>query len=158
MTTRRATCSCGQLQLSVEGEPSRIWICHCRECQRRTGAVFGNLARFRREQITFNGTATAWKRTGESGNALTCHFCPTCGSTVYFENEAFAGIVAVAIGNFADPNFPAPTNSVWEETRHPWVAASRHQASGEAGVIPLISAHAHRESAEETSDKRALNV
>jgi hypothetical protein len=84
-------------------------MCHCLECQRRTGAVIGNLARFRREQITFNGTAKAWKRTGESGNTLTCYFCPTCGSTVYFENEAFPGIVGVAIGNFADPNFPAPT-------------------------------------------------
>jgi hypothetical protein len=122
MTTRRAACSCGQLHLTVEGEPSRIWICHCLECQRRTGAVIGNLARFRREQITFNGTATAWKRRGESGNTLTCNFCPTCGSTIYFENEAFPEIVAVAIGNFADPNFPAPIISVWEETRHPWVS------------------------------------
>jgi hypothetical protein len=123
MTTRRAACSCAQIHLTVEGEPSRVWICHCLECQRRTGAVVSNLARFRREQITFiNGTATAWKRKGESGNTLTCYFCPTCGSTIYFENEAFPGIVAVAVGNFADPNFPAPTFSVWEETRHPWVS------------------------------------
>jgi hypothetical protein len=50
MTTRRAACSCGQLYLTVEGEPSRVWMCHCLECQRRTGAVIGNLARFRREQ------------------------------------------------------------------------------------------------------------
>jgi hypothetical protein len=100
----------------------QIWICHCLECQRRTGAVIGNLARFRREQITFNGAATAWRRTAESGHALTCYFCPTCGSTIYFENEAFPGIIAVAIGNFADPNFPAPTMSVWEETRHPWLS------------------------------------
>jgi hypothetical protein len=49
-------------------------------------------------------------------------FCPTCGSTIYFENEASPGIVAVAIGNFADPNFPAPIISVWEKTRHPWVS------------------------------------
>jgi hypothetical protein len=28
----------------------------------------------------------------------------------------------VAIGNFADPNFPAPIISVWEQTRHPWVS------------------------------------
>lgn len=82
----------------------------------------GNMARFRREQIAFNGTATAWKRTGESGNTLTCNFCPTCGSTIYFENEAFPEIVAVAIGNFADPSFPAPIISVWEETRHSWVS------------------------------------
>jgi hypothetical protein len=76
----------------------------------------------RREQITFDGRATPWKRTGESGNTLTFNFCPTCGSTVYFENEAFPGIIGIAIGNFADPNFPAPTIAVWEETRHSWLS------------------------------------
>ena len=86
------------------------------------GAVVSNQARFRREQVTFTGKATAWMRTAESGNALTFHFCPTCGSIVYWENEGFPGIVAVAIGNFADPNVPAPASSVWEETRHPWVS------------------------------------
>jgi hypothetical protein len=97
-------------------------MCHCLDCQRRTGAIFSNQARFRREQITFEGRATTWKRTAESGNILTFYFCPTCGSTVYFENEALPGIVGVAIGNFADPSFPAPAIAVWEETRHPWVS------------------------------------
>jgi Glutathione-dependent formaldehyde-activating enzyme len=71
-------------------------MCHCLECQRRTGAVISNQARFRREQVTFAGKATAWMRTAESGNALTFHFCPTCGSTVYWEGEGFPGYVAVA--------------------------------------------------------------
>ena len=106
MTTRRAACSCGQLHLTIEGEPSRISMCHCLECQRRTGAAISNQARFRHEQVTFAGKSTAWMRTAESGNALTFHFCPTCGSTVYWEGEGFPGYVAVAIGNFADPNFP----------------------------------------------------
>ena len=93
-------------------------MCHCLECQRRTGAVISNQARFRREQVTFAGRATAWMRTAESGNALTFRFCPICGSTVYWEGEGFPGYVAIAIGNFADPNFPAPTIGVWEESRH----------------------------------------
>ena len=88
MTSRRATCSCGQLNLTIEGEPARISMCHCLECQRRTGAVISNQARFRREQITFAGKSTAWTRTAESGNGLTFHFCPTCGSTVYWEGKA----------------------------------------------------------------------
>jgi hypothetical protein len=100
MTTRRAACCCGRLHLTIEGEPSRISMCHCLECQRRTGVVISNQARFRREQITVNGKGTTWMRTAESGNTLTFYFCPTCGSTVYWENEGFPGIVAVAIGNF----------------------------------------------------------
>ena len=102
---RRAACSCGQLHLTIEGEPTRIAMCHCLECQRRTGAVISNQARFRLEQVSFAGKTTAWTRTAESGNVMTYHFCPTCGSTVFWENEGFPGHVTVAIGNFADPNF-----------------------------------------------------
>ena len=119
MNTRRASCSCGQLQLTIEGEPSRIAMCHCLECQRRTGAVISNQARFRLEQVSFAGKTTAWTRTAESGNVMTYHFCPICGSTVFWENEGFPGHVTVAI---ADPTFPAPTIAVWEETRHRWVS------------------------------------
>lgn len=44
-----AACSCGQLQVRVEGDPMRIALCHCLDCQRRTGAVISNQARFRRD-------------------------------------------------------------------------------------------------------------
>ena len=120
-TARRAACTCGQLALTIEGEPSRISMCHGLECQRRTGAVVGNQARFRREQIAFAGTATEYTRSAESGNTLTFRFCPHCGSTVYWTGTGFPGLVAVAIGTLADPTFPAPTVSVWEASRHPWL-------------------------------------
>ncbi len=122
MTTRNAACSCGQLHLTIEGEPVRVSMCHCLACQRRTGAVISNQARFRPEQVNVEGNSTAWKRTAESGSVVTFHFCATCGSTVYWESESFPGYVVVAIGNFADPNFPAPTIAVWEEARHSWVS------------------------------------
>jgi hypothetical protein len=121
MTTRRAACSCGQLNLTIEGEPARISLCHCLECQRRTGAVISNQARFRREQITFAGRSTAWTRSAESGNAVTSHFCPTCGSTVYWEGEGFSRLRRRRHRHLRRPYLPAPTIAVWEETRHPWL-------------------------------------
>jgi hypothetical protein len=131
-TTRRAACTCGQLHLTIEGEPSRISMCHCLECQRRTGAVVSNQARFRREQIAFAGTATEYTRSAASGNALTFRFCPTCGSTLYWEGEGFPGFVAIAIGTFADPNFPGPKLSIWEATRHGWVEMACDSEMGHA--------------------------
>jgi hypothetical protein len=121
MAMRRAVCSCGQLSLAIEGEPARVSMCHCHECQRRTGAVTSNQARFRESQVKVTGRVTEWTRKADSGNALIFRFCPVCGSTVYWTGEGFPGLVAVAIGTFADPSFPAPTISVWEECRHPWV-------------------------------------
>lgn len=49
------------------------------------------------------------------------HFCPICGSTVYWRAEASPSVIGIAVGAFADPSFPVPTLSVFEETKHGWV-------------------------------------
>ena len=121
--TRHAACSCGQLHLTIKGEPSRNAMCHCLACQRRTGAVLSNQARYRGEQVTVTGKSTEWERTADSGNVMTFHFCPTCGSTVFWENAGVPGLVSIAIGNFADPNFP-PTLA---EVAHPWITSARQR-------------------------------
>ena len=120
---RRASCSCGQLTLRCEGEPVRVSMCHCLACQQRTGSAFGVQARFAREQVhAIEGRATRFVRVGDSGGNATFHFCPTCGATVYWELDGMPGFVAVAVGAFADPGFPSPTFSVYEDRCHPWVA------------------------------------
>jgi hypothetical protein len=48
-------------------------------------------------------------------------FCPECGSTVYWSGDEMGGLIAVAVGAFAEPDFPAPRVSVWEERKHGWV-------------------------------------
>ena len=106
---KSAACSCGQLQVTVEGDPMRIALCHCLACQRRTGAVISNQARFRRDQVEIAGNSAKWIRKAESGNAMTYHFCPTCGSTLFWENEGFPGTVNVAI-ELRRPKFSASDN------------------------------------------------
>ncbi|HVJ01038.1 MAG TPA: GFA family protein [Sphingomonas sp.] len=123
MTGRTASCSCGQLRLTCEGEPVRISICHCLECQKRTGSVFAVQARFPREQVTVEGRSAQWSRVGDSGTSATFHFCPLCGSTVYWEFRETPDAIAVATGAFADPGFPPPRVSVYEERQHPWTLA-----------------------------------
>ncbi|MGH6929236.1 MAG: GFA family protein, partial [Dongiaceae bacterium] len=74
---RLASCSCGQLRLTCTGEPVRISLCYCLECQRRTGSVFGMQARFPRAQVAaVEGRATQYVRAGDSGEPITFHFCP----------------------------------------------------------------------------------
>jgi len=122
MTTRRAACCCGQLQLVCEGEPERISICHCLACQQRTGAAFGYQARFERQKIiSISGKSAEFTRSSDSGKSVTFQFCPVCGSTVYWQAERFPGLISVAVGAFADPAFPAPGHAVWERRRHGWL-------------------------------------
>ena len=122
MDPRLASCSCGQLEVTVHGEPVRISICHCRACQRRTGSPFGAQARFNAKDAEINGQSNSWIRTADSGHRIDFHFCPNCGSTVFYLPEAEPDLIAVAVGAFADPGFPSPGVSVYETRRHPWIA------------------------------------
>jgi len=121
MTTRTASCSCGQLTVTTTGEPVRVSVCHCLACQRRTGSVFGAQARFPRENVAIAGTSTTYVRTGDEGGRATFHFCPVCGATVHYAMQGMAEFVAIPVGAFAEPGFPAPTVSVYEDRRHAWV-------------------------------------
>jgi hypothetical protein len=122
MKIRTATCSCGGLSVVTRGEPIRVSVCHCLACQKRTGSVFGAQARFPRERATVNGPSKQWVRTGDGGSRITFHFCPTCGSTVHYTIEGYDDAnIAIAVGAFAEPDFPAPTFSVYEERMHRWV-------------------------------------
>jgi hypothetical protein len=52
---------------------------------------------------------------------------------VFWEGDKDPEIYGITVGSFADPNFPAPTFSVWEEVMHPWLAvatASEHYMQG----------------------------
>lgn len=121
MTSRTASCTCGQLQARTVQEPVRVSVCHCLACQRRTGSVFGAQARFSSDAVTVAGRSTEYVRTGDEGTRAIFRFCPTCGSTVYYTFEGNPEFVAIPVGAFADPAFPPPTFSVYEERMHSWV-------------------------------------
>lgn len=120
MSSRTASCFCGQLSIEVQGDPLGVGICHCLACQQRTGSVFAALAGFA-APYTVTGNATEFARTGDHGSQFRFRFCPVCGSNVFHTEEGVEGHVSVAVGAFADPTFPPPEDSVYDSRRHPWV-------------------------------------
>jgi hypothetical protein len=119
-SSRTASCSCGQLRIQVEGEPRAVGVCHCLACQRRTGSVFAALASFPAPFRVF-GKATEYVRVGDQGAVFTFRFCHRCGTTLFHTEKGNKESVGVAVGAFADPDFPAPQLSLYECRRHAWV-------------------------------------
>jgi hypothetical protein len=71
--------------------------------------------------VVLAGVSSEYVRIGDEGFRITFHFCPTCGSTVYYEPEGLEEYLAIPVGAFADPSFPPPSVSVYEERMHSWV-------------------------------------
>ena len=132
--TLKASCRCGGLTVTYTGPvPERRTLCHCNSCQMRTGSDFSIQGRFPREKAKIEGESTEWTfpndegpevtyRSCDSGGA-TFHFCPTCGTTVYWDIDAAPDIIGVALGTITDPSFPAPVISAFEAYGYPWAMA-----------------------------------
>jgi hypothetical protein len=134
--TRTAHCCCSALRVEASADPDAVVACHCGECQRRTGSVFGVGAYFKKEHIRVEGPCTIYVREGQQGRKLRMHFCPTCGTTVFWELDRRPDRIGVAVGAFHDSDFPKPTRSVWEESKHGWVGFA-HDLAHFSKAMPL---------------------
>ena len=127
MTERTASCRCGQLRATTTGEPVRMSVCHCLNCKKRSGSAFATQARWPSEQVAIEGQSKSFKKVSDSGNWATFHFCPECGSDLYYRNDGpgvdtdLASLLAIPLGAFDDPFFGELNYSVYEERKYKWV-------------------------------------
>jgi hypothetical protein len=118
---RKAICQCGALCARVTGDPRISYVCHCRACQRRTGAVLHAGGYYFKSQVSYQGVSRVYTRRADSGFDIRFHFCRECGTSVYWETDKYPDQCGIASGCFADPDFPPPSLSMWEQSRHPWL-------------------------------------
>ena len=134
---RTAECHCGALKVIATGEPERVYLCHCQACRRRTGTAFHTGASYQKDQVRLEGERKIYEREADSGNRIRFHFCPNCGSNLYWEGDRNPAVCGVAVGAFDVEAFPAPSDSIWEETMHRWLGlppATEHHQRGRPPV------------------------
>ncbi|MGR5130947.1 GFA family protein [Vibrio alfacsensis] len=120
--THTCECACGLVQLRCTGEPVRTSICHCFECQKRTGSVFGVQARFKKYHVALNGNVISFTRISVLGDNVQYEFCPACGTTMRLLLSNVPGYAIIPIGLFDNKEFPQPTISIYEQRKHGWVS------------------------------------
>lgn len=97
-------------------------MCHCSDCQRRTGSAFSVAAFYVRTNVRLqSGDADCFQRQSTSGYPVSFFFCRRCGTNLWWEPDRMPELVGVALGAFADPAFPPPVQSVWTKDKHQWL-------------------------------------
>jgi hypothetical protein len=109
------------LRADVAGEPRRVYLCFCQDCQRLSGTTYAYRALFDAAQVSVSGERSVWRRPGRSGSMLAHAFCPGCGSTVLCWSEARPDILSLSVGGFEDAHFSAPVKAFWTARKHAWL-------------------------------------
>jgi hypothetical protein len=136
---RTGSCHCGSLRVIATGEPDRVYLCHCRACQRRTGTAFHFGASYPKERVRLDGERKVYERDADSGNRIRFHFCPNCGSTLYWEGDRNPAVCGVAVGAFDITAFSPPSDSIWEESMHRWLGLPEGMDHHEQARPPITN-------------------
>jgi hypothetical protein len=118
----RGRCLCGKVSYEIDGEPTVVAHCHCRDCQRLTGSGHSTGAMFPVERIRVRGEPSEFRLVADSGNTVTRSFCGACGSPLFGRNTGMAGVMTVCVGTLDDPGAVTPQVTVFARSRNPWDA------------------------------------
>ena len=108
-------------------------------------------AAFKPDQVSVAGRLSDYARVSDEADSKehVFHFCPDCGSTVFYREP---DVTVVMVGSFADPSFPPPVESGYDHRRHPWIglpdSIQRDDSGAWAEVHPLYEAGRYAEAAE----------
>lgn len=110
-------CLCGAVRYACQQAPVDIGYCHCRMCQRASGAPAVAWASFPLEVFSYTRGAP---RTFRSSADAQREFCGDCGSQLLFRDMAEAKSVDINVGALDDPGQVAPRYHIWTESQLAW--------------------------------------
>jgi hypothetical protein len=116
-------CDCRQVRYRMTTAPLFVHCCHCRWCQRESGASFALNAMIESESvITLSGEPELIKTPSESGYGQLIARCPQCRIALW-SHYAGAGplITFIRVGTLDQPNRLPPDIHIYTQSKQPWV-------------------------------------
>jgi hypothetical protein len=116
-------CDCGAVRYRLETPPLFVHCCHCRWCQRESGAAFALNAMIETDRVTNLGVEPEMVLTpSASGQGQNIARCPKCRIAVW-SNYAGAGPVVrfVRVGTLDNPELLPPDVHIFTASKQPWV-------------------------------------
>jgi hypothetical protein len=116
-------CTCGQVRYRMTSRPMFVNCCHCRWCQRETGAAFALNAIIEADRVVLLAGAPEVVNTpSQSGQGQKISRCPRCRVALW-SNYAGSGdaIRFVRVGTLDDPDRLPPEAQIYTASKQPWV-------------------------------------
>jgi hypothetical protein len=116
-------CTCRAVRYRMTTGPLFVHCCHCRWCQRETGASFALNAMIEADRVeVLQGSPEAIQTPSNSGKGQKIYRCSTC-KVALWSNYAGAGdaIRFVRVGTLDNPDMLQPDIHIFTSSKQPWV-------------------------------------
>src|SRR5580658_4054371 len=113
-------CQCGAVRYRLAAEPTGVNVCHCRMCQKASGAPFMAFGGVRMSEFIVTHGAIS---TFMSSDIAERGFCAQCGTPLTYQGLG-SDRVSVTLGSLDDPNAAEPTTQLGVESRVRWLQRS----------------------------------
>lgn len=114
-------CLCGAVRYEVRARPFFVYMCHCTDCQRRSGAAFSLGMPVARESFAVVvGTLERVDCTAPSGTQTFHNHCPVCRVRTHSEPQAYPGSINVRPGTLDDTSCVEPVAQIWTRSAQLW--------------------------------------
>ena len=120
MPTISGGCLCGAINYTSSAQPALTAFCHCRSCQKTGGGGYSVNVAVPSPSLEIRGTPHTYQTVGTTGLPVARRFCAQCGSTLFTDATAFAGLTFVKGGSLDDPSWIQPTLHIWCDSAQPW--------------------------------------
>lgn len=121
-------CSCGYVRYKIVSNPLIVHCCHCRYCQRQTGAAFALNALYEASRVELiSGAVNEIITPSPSGKGQTITRCPKCEVAIwssYFMGGIKNGIRFIRVGTLDSPDLLPPDVHIYTESKQPWINLS----------------------------------
>jgi hypothetical protein len=121
MPVRTGGCLCGAVRYESGGDPVFSLQCHCRDCQRASGAAHVSAVRMPSAEFRITkGTPKTYVAAADSGNAISRVFCGDCGTPLYVQVSSRPDLVGLRVTTFDDPSWFKPDANIFTKSAQPW--------------------------------------
>jgi hypothetical protein len=114
-------CACGAVRFTCTSPPVAMLNCHCRDCQRASGAPFASGVIVRAADVAITGNPASHAVQGGSGSPTVRRFCGHCGSPLFAHSDASGGYLSIRFPALDDPSGFRPMLDIWTGSAQPWV-------------------------------------
>lgn len=122
VTPHTGGCQCGALRYEFTGKPRQLIVCHCHDCQKRSGSAFGMSLFLDADALRISeGEIRTYQRTAESGRQVTVGICENCGTQIYGRPEWRPDTIVLKAGTLDDTSWLVPDLHIWTASKQPWV-------------------------------------